>query len=312
MDAFNPITPTQYIPGAASSWQDIDVSAQVPIGATGAILHIVNVHFGELALGLRKKGSTDNRINGITNNTHCWAMIGVDANRVFEAYVGNTSQVQIYLVGYTGPQVVFFTNGVEKNVTSAFVTIDSSAEVPAGAIGLIFEWAQNMTGMRNFGSTDDRRSAATVGHSCFGWIVGCDADRRCQAARGGAGPWLFLLGYVKSGAVFYVNAPNITPAGAGWTDISVPVTAAMVFVEVFSSATFGAYGLRKRGSSEDIQRNHRFHPQGYIEPDASHFIQGLRYVGPPATTMFLQGYGLKGEGGVAEMVSRVMVQNQFS
>src|SRR3989344_4521565 len=117
-DVFNYITPVNATPITANSWQDVDVSAYVPSGATGVILH-VDVDNGYTGgLGLRKNGSTDTGRGGLYangNNQHFWTMAGLDANRIFEAYIGtNTELIRIWLTGYTMSGVTFFDNAYEK------------------------------------------------------------------------------------------------------------------------------------------------------------------------------------------------------
>ena len=112
------LTPTEFTVGAASAWTDVDVSASVPSGATGVILHIVNNSASTRAVGWRKNGSTDNRTKNINNDSHMWVAVGVDGSRIFEAYSGNTTDIDIYLVGYFDSMAVFNTNAVDKSFDS--------------------------------------------------------------------------------------------------------------------------------------------------------------------------------------------------
>ncbi|GAI62390.1 unnamed protein product, partial [marine sediment metagenome] len=109
--------PTEITPSTPSSWEDVDVSSYVPSGATGVILHIVNNHLasGE-HVGVRKNGSTDDRHSDFTPSAHFGAAIGVDTNRVFEAYVESTTNIDIYLIGYTVSGVTFKTNADDKSL----------------------------------------------------------------------------------------------------------------------------------------------------------------------------------------------------
>jgi len=292
---FYPITPVEVTPGTASAWTDVDVSAYVPSGATGVILHCVNTYTTQYDFGLRKNGSTDNRINELRQSSHCWAAIGVDANRVFEAYVENTTYIDIYLVGYTMSGVTFFTNAYDKSLSStgAWTDITCNTEAPS-AIGLIFEVGITTTdynmGLRKNGSTDNR-TAITRNHYTFGVIIGCDTSRICEGYVSNTAFKFYLVGYITDGATFNTNATDISLSSTGsWLDLAaLPANANMGFIEV-NDATSGGYnyGLRKNGSSENIYRIARYHPWAFVECDSSQIIEGE--IANTAVDFFVVGY----------------------
>ena len=284
---FFPVTPVRCTPGTANDWIDVnldDYFSGLGSDVTGVIIHAVNTLYvlGE-AFGLRKNGSTDNRIGTIALSSHCWAAIGVDSNHIFEAYVGNTTFVDIYIVGYTKTGVTFFTNAYDKSLstTNTWTDIDCHVEAP-GAIGLIFEInATSESGypafaLRKNGSTDNINNFVIL-HSNFGHIVGCDANQICEG-------WIldtildfYLVGYITDGATFNTNAVALSLAGAGaWTDLAaLPANSVMGFIEVASPLGIDyRYGLRKNGSSENIYQGARYHPCGFVECDASGIIEG--------------------------------------
>jgi hypothetical protein len=277
---FFPIDPVEVTPGTAGSWQDVDASGSVPAGATGVILHCVDTSSNAYALGLRKNGSTDDRYSNI-KGTHCWAAIGVDANRVFEAYVGSTSYIDIYLVGYTISGVTFFTNAYNKSLSSTgnWYDIDCATEAPS-AVGLVWEFVGTTAyndyayGFRKNGSTDNRTGTTRL-HYGFGAIIGCDASQICEGYIANTAVDFYLLGYITDGAAFNTNATDISLGSTGsWLDLTaLPATANMGFIEVNSSSIY-SYGLRKNGSSEDIYYDATRHPWGIIECDASQVIEG--------------------------------------
>lgn len=100
-------------PSTTGSWVDVDVSAYIPEGSTGVILKIMNTGTATYNVGVRKNGSSDNFGLYIPNTYARHAFVGVDSNRIFEAYIGSTS-VKIYLAGYCDSAVDFFTNAVDK------------------------------------------------------------------------------------------------------------------------------------------------------------------------------------------------------
>lgn len=292
--SFFAITPVEVTPGTASFWTDVDVSAYVPSGATGVILHLVSTSM--YYLGLRKNGSTDARTPYFMSG-HAWAMMGVDDSRIFEAYVGNITGIDIYLVGYTKAGVTFFTNSYDKSLStySSWQDIDCSAEAP-GAIGLIFEVNNNASsyyavGMRTKGSTDNRTNTIRR-RNTFTIIVGCDGNQVCQGYSGISSIDFHLVGYVTAGAVFNTNATDLSLlVSAVWTDLSpLPAGAGMGFIEVVDTTPY-SYGLRKNGSSENIYAFADHHPWAIVECDANWLIEGE--IQSTNIDFFLVGYALQ-------------------
>lgn len=295
--SFFPITPLEVTPGIAESWQDVDVSAYVPVGATGVILHCSSTA-GEQKLGLRKNGSSDNRIDYLLINSHCWSMIGIDSSRIFEAYISTITDTNIYLVGYTISGVTFFTNAYNKSLSStgSWIDIDCSSEAP-NAIGLIFEVVSGLSaynfGFRAKGSTDDRHND-TYTHCCFTAVIGCNNSQVCQGWIEDATVKFYLVGYITIGAVFNTNATDLSLTTAGsWLDLStLPSQSNIAFIEVTSASGYN-YGLRKNGSSEDIYYKANFHPWAFVECDSSRIIEGK--IENTWVDFFLVGYATKPE-----------------
>ena len=120
MASIHAVKPVDVTPGddvGLNSWQEVDVSAYLPpSGFTGVIIHYGGYSAAAYAqIGLRMKGSTDNRPKYPRYGSHFWAMIGVDANGKFEVYRNANSQ-KIYMVGYTTEGVTFFTNAESAGV----------------------------------------------------------------------------------------------------------------------------------------------------------------------------------------------------
>jgi len=293
---FFPITPTEIVASGAGSWVDMDASALIPEGATGVILHIVNIVTGTQYYGIRKNGSSDDLYDAVAQNTHCWAMIGVDANRAFEAKVSNVANFDIFVVGYTMAGVTFKTNADDMSLgtTGSWQSIDCSTEAP-GAIGLIWEIkgiASNEFGLRKNGSSDDRHKD-TYDNCCFGAIIGCDASQICEGYIENTGIDFYLVGYVTDGCVFNTNATDVSLGSTGtWTDLTalpdVSPIPNMGFIEITTTASYRYTGLRKNGSSENIYKYAYKHPWGIIECDESRLIEGK--IVNTDTDFFVVGY----------------------
>ena len=282
---FFPITPTEITAGSANTWVVMDASALAPANATGVIIHAVNTGAAGKAFGLRKNGSTDDRtydIAGGPSGSHCWAAIGVDASRYFEAYVESTSDIDIYVVAYTMAGVTFATNATDKSPTKddTWRAMDCSSEAPS-AIGLIFEVAFSggrRFGLKKNGSTDDRAAEDASNHSCFGVIIGCDGSQICEGSSESV-PVFWLVGYITDGATFNTNATDVSLGSTGsYIDLAALPNESpnMGFIEIYSSSDV-AYGLRENGQSGgyyDIYQDAKKHPWAIVECDENRLIEG--------------------------------------
>lgn len=293
---FFPITPVEVTPTVQSSWQDIDASFYIPIGATGVLLHVANTNaIIDQTFGLRKNQSTDNRTQVVGNAKHCWAAIGVDENRIFECRVGSTTSIDVYLVGYTGTGVTFFTNAYNKSIskTGVWTDVRCSSEAP-GAVGLIFELERTPISATNFGlrknGSVDNRVSYLAHHTGFGAIIGCDSNQICEVYQMSS-VGLYLVGYITDGATFYTDALSFTPSSTGvWCNLpTLPSDAVMGFIEVHDTNTrLGTYyGLRNGGSSENIYYKAR-HPWAFVECDTDGTIEGK--IGTTDISFWLVGY----------------------
>lgn len=300
----NFITPVEITPGTAGSWQDVDVSAYVPAGATGVALHIINASAGLVYTGWRKNGSSDSRTDRVSDTCHFWATIGVDGSRILELYLSTLTDVHVYVVGYFTDDAVFFTNAVNKSLstTSSWLDIDISSDTGGDtAIGAILEVKQssatNAWGIRCNGSSDDRSNRGGIYHR--GVIIGVDGSEIFEGYINSTLVDFFLNGYILSGSVFNVNATDLSLGfeTGYWLDLpaALPSGAIGGYFEIF----YGGYdyGLRKNGSSEDIIYGANYIARAIVEADASRLIEG--YAGSNLVGFYLNGYPTGGGGGTA-------------
>ncbi|MBU1067816.1 hypothetical protein KKE60_08520 [Patescibacteria group bacterium] len=291
---FYPITPTEIVPGSAGSWVDMDASGSIPASATGVILHVVNTNsFINKGIGLRKNGSTDDRYADLDNKAHFWAMIGVDGDRVFEAKVESTSDISIYVVGYTISGVTFLTNAEDMSLSStgSWTDIDCSTEAP-NATGLIFEALAgdyDQFGLRKNGSTDDRHSEIYY-HYCFGAVIGCDGSQVCEGYINSTNVDFFLVGYITDGVTFNTNATDLSLGSTGsWTDLTaLPDESPVMGIIEVNIGQDKDFGLRKNGSAEDIYLLGNEHAWGIVECDEDRKIEGK--IEDTHVDFFLIGY----------------------
>jgi len=294
--SFFPLDEVDYVnitPATSAAWTDIDCSSYVPAGATGVILHTYGWSSAH-ACRVRRKGATDNlsTTNPITSGSG--TLVGVDANREFQAYLANVSQQRLYLLGYTGTGVTFLTNSVEKSpsTTGSFQTVDCSSEAP-GANGLIFHVVGSSTayyvGARHYSSTDVRY-ARTLYSGCFGIVIGCDSQQRCKIYRGNTAVKIYLVGYITDGVVFNTNATAVTPASLDtWTDFpALPSDAVMGIYELSNTSANRTAAVRSPGALVPWNSWAQEHAWEVVACDEDKIVQGWK--GAVDTTIHIIGY----------------------
>jgi hypothetical protein len=290
MPAF--ITPVTVTP-SSGSWQDIDCSSYIPSTATGVILHLRNDTAGYSSIcGIRKNGSTDTFAGYMDPVSHSWACIGVDTSRIFEAYVGTYSIIQ--LVGYFENEAVFFdnakiktgdTNSVRKTVSIAG---DTGTDTAIAAILLMEDSSPDTWSIRKTGSSDNRSADSA---STTGFIVGVDGSEQFDILTDDISSVDFnVVGYMTTGVTMNTNATDLSLGTTGtWADLStLPSGATAALIEVYSTIDDQDYGLRKNGSTEDIYQDCAdMHAFGIVEA-SSQVVEGK--IQNTAVDFFLQGY----------------------
>jgi len=292
---FYPITPTEIVAGAAEEWTPMNASALIPEGATGVILHVIN-NWSSYPIGLRKNGSTDDRYPVMYNDSHFGAMIGVDASRIFQAYVGDTSRQDIYVIGYTMSGVTFKTNADDKSLGTAlaWTDIDCSTEAPS-ATGLIFEThgdgESEDFGFRKNGSSDDRFFVSRY-HYNFSAVIGCDESQICEGYTEALHIEFFLLGYITDGVTFNLNATDLSLGTIDtWLDLpALPDENPVMGIIEVTMTVILKYGFRKDGSAEEIYEDGRYHPWTIVEC-ADRIIEGK--IQNTDVDFFLVGYAIE-------------------
>lgn len=293
------LTPTDLSVAANNAWTDVDVSASVPAGATGVILHVVNTHATVVMSGAyRKNGSSDNQTPYVQANSHFWGFVGLDANRIFEAFIqpyNSQAYIKFYLVGYFSSDAVFFTNAVNKSLsatgawTDISIASDTGSDTALAALWDIRTAANNTKyGLRNNGSSDDLSSYITI--SChMGGIIGVDSSEICEGYITSTSVTFWLMGYIKSDVTMSINATNLSLGSTGaWTDLTaLPSGATGGFIEIYAPAN-RLYGIRKNGSTEDIYTYTGYLQFAAVECDANRIIEGK--IANTDTDFFLVGY----------------------
>jgi len=271
------VEPQTFKNTVAHTWQDFDLSKVVPIGATGAIFHLINTDTGqERRFGLRKKGSTDSYNGSLGRGTHSWAIVGLDEDRKCQGYCEYLGYNHFLLVGYTGENYTFFTNGYDITpvTKAAWVETDIATECP-GAIAAIIEFATNLDsrdlmGARKHGSTDDRHR----GNYHMWMVVGLDDNQHldlwdqdwpvsCDAFN--------LIGYITAGVTMYTNGYDISVVADGTyktrslaSYLANPIIA---FIEIDNTAAAFHYAIRKNVWCADIYMDGDTHNFAIVHPN---------------------------------------------
>ena len=128
--------PTEKTPAAAGSWQDVDCSAFIPAGAVAAILEVRNTGASNWIACVRKKGSSDDftASNKAGSWRHHHPVVGLDSSRVFQAYVGHATEVDIFVLGYIVPPPTQTISGA-GNIASG--EAEGTPSVSPGGVSLL-------------------------------------------------------------------------------------------------------------------------------------------------------------------------------
>lgn len=251
-------------PGSQGSWQDIDVSSHIPAGSSGVLLHLVNTSAGRFKNAVRKNGSSDTRIPDIDSYGHTYALVGVDASRIFEGYIEYTATQEMYLIGYTDSSVTFFTNAIDVSLgsTGSWIDIDN-VNVPDSATGVIVEIynTDSITpyqgGIRCNSSSDTYPYGDIYGSSHIYQLCGVDASGIFEGEIEHTDVDFYIVGYTESPITFFTDGidKSLSTTGA-WTDIDITsdtsATADGAIVDIKLESTTPYQGdIRKEGSTND-------------------------------------------------------------
>lgn len=287
--SFTFVTPFEVTVGAASAWTDVDLTGQTgyPGDGTciGVLLQVRNTNTStDRAIGFRKNGSTDNRVDNLNsdfNTLQTWVYVGVDSGGIFEAYSGNTTDIDVYVCGYFTSEAVFNTNAADVSLgsTGAWTDIDLNVNDSAKLAFIETECSGNdftdrTFGLRCNGSTDNRASGRTRQH--FWHAIGVDASEIFEANIGHTDVDMYVVGYMKDQVTVNTNGIDFGANASGaWTDYTLSTGALGGFIEVYvASGTAAVWGLRKNGSSQDFKgRQNGNRLTGMIEADGSYIVE---------------------------------------
>ena len=131
--------------------------------AIGAIFHVDCQAGSSVGYGLRKKGSTDNRLQTLRANMMNLGLVGVDATETAQQQIA-ANTVDLFLVGYVTSGAVFFTNALDKSTATpgSYQPVDITNDVGAGVANGAFVEIQPSDGTRRTDRDPAQRARATT------------------------------------------------------------------------------------------------------------------------------------------------------
>lgn len=256
--SFYNIDPIQRGPSGFGSWEEVDLSDNVPANATGAIYHVYTPTSNRI-VGARMHGSTDDYKNTLYGASHVWQIVGLDSSKHCDLYQGtDNSSVQWWLEGYvTDDGVIMLPNGIPctPGTTGSWQETDLSASVPDNSTGVILQVYRSVNtaydfGARMHGSTDNRVQENNVWNTPL-VVIGCDENQTIDIYIENSNQKVYLMGYIFAGATFYTNATDLSLGTTGsYVTLSdnIPEGGYLGFIEVAASSAWN-YSLREYGSS---------------------------------------------------------------
>lgn len=256
LDAINMLDASVQLSLSASSWYSMNVSDYVADGATGAILQVV-VTLASQDIGFRKPGSTQDfkeSLEAVSGDPELvFSYVGLDANGTFEYWTDSSTYIEIYLVGYFGNGVTFFTNFIDKIPVNKVVYC--SAQAP-NATGLLWWGDRNGYGSPEFSVRHPDIPETWMQDVMYqtSWaIAGCNESQACKVYRVSTVTKYWLIGYITEGVNFYTDAYRVvTMPSNGWQSIRYEQKNSEGFLVAGTGYQGHEWGFRPIGSSEDV------------------------------------------------------------
>lgn len=200
------------------TWNTVDLSAYLPRNAVGVMLCANSTNTG-IVVGARKYGSTDDLwlyLSGPGFAHHCFSGVSTDLKVDLYTNTNSTGNLTYYLLGYfTQDEAVFLTNASPKgNIPlGVYTTYDVASESGLEpAIGAIIQSNNSYQFFARHPSSTDNFPA--TGGASISQIVGLNGSKQFQVFNNGAHP-LYVMGYIKSGMTWNVNAVDRSPGTFG-------------------------------------------------------------------------------------------------
>ncbi|MEE8363918.1 MAG: hypothetical protein V3S18_07605, partial [Dehalococcoidia bacterium] len=270
-------------PGTPDEWVNLDLSAYLPLGATGAVVEVVNSDKNKLFSAV-VRGVEDTReymasptAQRLGGKNHRWQVVKVDASRQIQGYVESITKIQLQLIGYTvGTDPEYWTTppDITPGTTGAWTAVDVSSSVDSDATGVILMidsvGTDTVFGVRETGGAFNDLAHVISGQGNTVYFVGIDADDRFDMYLADGTVNVYLVAQTKGSVVFYTDDIALTdPPIKSWEpmdadDYGIPDAANGVVLYAQNHDNKAKdIAFRKAGSSDDWEK--RVWPAGHIQ-----------------------------------------------
>lgn len=146
MKVLNAIDPEYFPILGDGAYHFLDLSFACPQGSTGALIIVKNLDSSlTTGIAIRQPGDITDPYSDLNylNSNHL--ICGFDSLRRIEVKVQNTKTVGLWVMAYTGPQVIFPTTHIDIKPTSSlnFKDFDIKSSWPSAQLILTRLWASN-------------------------------------------------------------------------------------------------------------------------------------------------------------------------
>ena len=281
--------------GGGGAWIDIDLSYEAPLGASGVILCLVNSDAGqEQRVALRKPGTTYDLYTDMMRDSITWVIVGLSSSRQIQARAETNGRVHFYVMGFTGPKVVFPDTPIDifPTVVDSYHSTDINTLWPDARLILT-----DLSSSRLSDTTHSIRPSGSSKELYQGsyrkWpfsIVGADGNVQTKLAGIGhpISRWL-AYAYIPDTVYTSLNGIDLGAlTGGAWTaknTIALSADARWAFVEMTHAIASLDVSIRKRYSYFDEKFRNAAHAWLITHVDESSFFQ--IYSGGGASTQLL-------------------------
>lgn len=254
------------------SWTDLDCTSHLGSDAGNVAAVIiefrVDQQYSSMSnLCFRRNGSTDGTWSFRYGDSTVRAIVPVDSNDIFEYYldINPGPNCEVYLRGYLlSDECEVVTNRLDKSLasTGSWQDVDVSGDFTDTALAVFgflnhpVGWSGNGGYVRKNGSTDNRTSAPMgwQGATCF--VVGCDGSEIFEHYAASTQVDCYVWGAITDNVTFPDNGVDYSTGTTGSyvdTDFTSDVDAGDngVFLQAYSTARSGDFGIRKNGETFD-------------------------------------------------------------
>jgi hypothetical protein len=250
-------TPVDISPGTTGSFQNVDISSYVAVGAEIAILKAVNTGASAYQFGYVEDSSVLTRKARISAGVVTMGFCGIASDRSIDIWIGNAA-VDVYLIGYFDSASAVCTESATalSHSLSNATWGDVDIGVDNSAIGAIIEVWTDDGANTDLGYRPDGTTYAPTGSVAYGrcFIVKVTNDIFDCYLEDTAVMSVFLRGYITAGVTFESTPAERTVADVGdWYDLSsnLPAGATGGFYDIVSTDSGQTFGMRADGNTSD-------------------------------------------------------------